>query len=95
MKTPQEVFKLMLEHWDEINHNEFKGICGKLYSMHYKLEDVFDLTFIEFTKAKHFLLCHRIDSTEKFNASDDYRFWWPESCQETRKQFVKYLSEIK
>lgn len=94
MKAPQEVFKLMLEHWDESIINEFKGICGKLYSMHYYLNGNNRITFIEFTKAKHFLFKHRDFSVKIFNASGTHQFWWNPSNQEIRKQFVKYLSEL-
>lgn len=88
MKTPQEVFKLMLEHWGECGNTS--GICEKLLWM-----KVYNLIQDEeYSSAKYFLLLYKFDSIHKFNASEIDKLWWPEYNQEVRKQFVKYLSEI-
>lgn len=90
MKTPQEVFKLMLEHWDVLK--EYNGVCSKLFFMRYKFHDL--ITHTEYRISKSFFINHTNDAVKIFNASPSQKFWWLPSNQEVRKQFVKYLSEI-
>jgi hypothetical protein len=85
-RTPQELFKLMLDNWDNINAS---FICIKIDRM---FSDDY-ISFNEHCLMNKFLSNHRNKAIKDFEAGQYFAWWKPEE-QRLRKQFVKYLSEI-
>lgn len=97
MKTPQQVFKLMLDEWDDIIHYKIPGICSKLESM----SELKEISSKEEYITRNFLLRYNKIAVRKFKANpniifynDTAGYWWDRKDQISRKEFVKYLSEL-
>jgi hypothetical protein len=84
-RTPQELFKLMLYNWDNINA---VFICVKINTM-LNMEHI---TENEHRIMSNFLFLNKKKAIYDFGAKP-YLSWWLPDQQKERKQFVKYLSE--
>lgn len=98
MKTPQQVFSLMLGIWDKqyLDYND--GICLRLSNMAYYLKTI---NTQEKDHAEEFLDRNREVAIDKFGAKsakesafEEGDYWWEPGNQEIRKQFVEYLSKL-
>ena len=90
--TTQEMFKWLLDNWD---HKCFKrwsdfSICDRIDTMN--MEDM--ITDSIYEDMADLVIENRGIAISKFGASDTSSYWWASADQDSRKKFVKYLSNL-
>lgn len=88
-KTGPELFKILLDKWDDIDHEYYDCLCECIDI----LWDEAHINGEEYLTMKEFMGAYKGDSITYFGANGGV-YWWDTKEQVKRKQFVKYLSEL-